>query len=120
MKPRKELVQEWEEWEPHCRAPERGFFRMIFEVVLDIRSLLAPDPRPVVEFPFAELIDELQIDGKWIKNLRKQHGLTQCDLAKLLHTVQVTISRWETNASKMSPVYRRKLLLLSGRLAKSK
>lgn len=37
--------------------------------------------------------------GKIIKELRKEKGLTQSDLAKLLYTSQDTISLWELNKS---------------------
>ena len=37
--------------------------------------------------------------GRTIKELRKEKGLTQSDLAKLLYTSQDTISLWELNKS---------------------
>ena len=35
------------------------------------------------------------IDSKFIKNFRKEHGLTQLALANILHVSKRTIEKWE-------------------------
>jgi predicted transcriptional regulator len=36
--------------------------------------------------------------GEDLKNWRRKWGISQADLARILRTYQVTISRWETGA----------------------
>ena len=43
------------------------------------------------------------LSGAAIRNLRKQNGLTQRDLQKLVGVSDPTVSRWETGASPQSP-----------------
>jgi DNA-binding transcriptional regulator YiaG len=40
----------------------------------------------------------LGMEGEDLKNWRRKWGLSQEDLAKILRTYQVTVSRWETGA----------------------
>ena len=40
--------------------------------------------------------------GERIKQLRKQHGMTQVDLANQLEVTKGTVSTWETNSRKPS------------------
>lgn len=41
------------------------------------------------------------MDGRALRDYRREHGLTQVDLARLLDLPQPTISRWETGASQI-------------------
>lgn len=41
------------------------------------------------------------MDGHALRDYRREHGLTQTDLARLLGLPQATISRWETGATKI-------------------
>jgi transcriptional regulator with XRE-family HTH domain len=41
------------------------------------------------------------MNGEDLKLWRKERGITQVELARMLRTYQVTIARWETGARKV-------------------
>ena len=53
--------------------------------------------------------------GKRIKRARKEHGLSQARLAKMIRCSEFSVVNWETKGTKPLPMYMEKLVEILGR-----
>ncbi len=58
-------------------------------------------PQPAVE-SVDDSVDSARITAKTIKSIRKQLGLSQADLAKLVGVAAISVSKWEQKEGRLS------------------